>query len=387
MKIAGYEVHPAAQLFPMLDEVALQRLAEDIKANGQKVPIVLLAGQVLDGRNRLLACKKAGIEPFFVEFDTGNPWRAVWSYNRERRQIEDAIRLGLIGKEMIKGSDSWEAKQEKARELTSKAHSEAGKKGGRGNKAPPSREGPAFQAAPRDRSRTEAARLAEEIGGVSRSTMERVIELEKKATPAQVEAVRQGQSEGLQVLREVKREAKHASIAEQSKSAKPIGDVQPCPIVYADPPWQYGNTAGASAAEDEYPTMPLADICALPVPATKDAVLFLWATSPLLPEAMKVIDAWGFTYKGSIVWDKDMGTGNWVLNCHELLLIAVRGDIPCPAPANRPKSVVRAPRGKHSAKPEVFAEMIERMFPGLPKVEMFARRVRAGWSAWGNQAA
>jgi len=199
--------------------------------------------------------------------------------------------------------------------------------------------------------------------------------------------VASGKSELNKVLREVKRTEKHAEIAEQAKSAKPIGDVKPCPVVYADPPWQYGNTAGASAAEDEYPTMPLADICALQVPATKDAVLFLWATSPLLPEAMQVINAWGFTYKGSIVWDKDMGTGNWVLNCHELLLIAVRGDIPCPAPANRPKSVVRAPRGKHSAKPEAFAEMIERMFPGLPKVEMFARVVRAGWSAWGNQAA
>lgn len=189
------------------------------------------------------------------------------------------------------------------------------------------------------------------------------------------------------LVREVERHEKHAEIAAQSRTMPAINSVQPCPIVYADPPWQYGNTAGASAAEDEYPTMPLADICALEVPATKDAVLFLWATSPLLPEALQVVSAWGFTYKGSMVWDKDMGTGNWVLNAHELLLIAVRGDMPCPAPENRPKSVIRAARGRHSEKPEAFAEAIERMFPGLPKVEMFARKTRSGWTTWGNEAA
>jgi N6-adenosine-specific RNA methylase IME4 len=221
---------------------------------------------------------------------------------------------------------------------------------------------------------------------VSTSTAKRALELKTKA-PERFAQVASGKAELNKELREVKREEKHASIAEQSRSSRPLGEVQSCPIIYADPPWQYGNTAGASAAEDEYPTMPLADICALVPPATKDAVLFLWATSPLLPEAMQVITAWGFTYKGSMVWDKDMGTGNWVLNCHELLLIAVRGDIPCPAPSNRPKSVVRAKRGAHSAKPEEFAQLIERMFPTLPKVEMFARKTRDGWTVWGNQAA
>jgi N6-adenosine-specific RNA methylase IME4 len=189
------------------------------------------------------------------------------------------------------------------------------------------------------------------------------------------------------LVSEVQRAGKLDAIAEQARSTPALGAVKPCPVVYADPPWQYGNTAGASAAADQYPTMPLADICALKVPATKDAVLFLWATSPLLPEALQVVTAWGFTYKGSMVWDKGSGTGNWVLNAHELLLIAVRGDMPCPAPANRPVSVIRAPTSRHSEKPEAFAEAIERMFPGLPKVEMFARRVREGWATWGNEAA
>ncbi len=228
--------------------------------------------------------------------------------------------------------------------------------------------------------------------GISRtqsSDWQRVAAVPREKFEAHVQAVRtKGERiTTAPIIREAKREEKHAAIAKQSKDATPIGLVQPCPIVYADPPWQYGNTSCAVAAEDQYPTMPLADICALEIPATKDAVLFLWATSPLLPEALKVIEAWGFSYKGSMVWDKGMGTGNWVLNCHELLLIAVRGDFPCPAPENRPKSVVRARRGRHSAKPEEFAHLIELMFPGLPRVEMFARHAREGWLIWGNEAA
>jgi N6-adenosine-specific RNA methylase IME4 len=212
-------------------------------------------------------------------------------------------------------------------------------------------------------------------------------EIRKKKEKGESSLVSLTSRDIVKVVRELKREEKLEGIAEEGAKMAPLAGTKPCPVVYADPPWQYGNTAGASAAADQYPTMPLADICALKVPATKDAVLFLWATSPLLPEALQVVTTWGFTYKGSMVWDKGSGTGNWVLNAHELLLIAVRGDMPCPAPANRPVSIIRTPASRHSEKPEAFAEAIERMFPGLPRVEMFARRTRVGWSAWGNEAA
>jgi N6-adenosine-specific RNA methylase IME4 len=194
----------------------------------------------------------------------------------------------------------------------------------------------------------------------------------------------------LALAREVGRVETLSDIAEKAKKLEPLNGVTPCPVIYADPPWEYGNTAGASAVADEYPTMSLEEICALPVPATPDAVLFLWATSPLLPEAMRVIEAWGFSYKGSMIWDKGMGTGNWVLNCHELLLIAVRGKMPCPAPENRPKSVIQAARGRHSEKPDEFAEAIRAMYPQFTekqRFEMFARKPRDGFTVWGNQAA
>lgn len=163
------------------------------------------------------------------------------------------------------------------------------------------------------------------------------------------------------------------------------------PIVYCDPPWRYEHSSTDNRKiENHYPTMTLDEICALPVAAvaTPDSVLFLWATSPKLAEAMQVIDAWGYTYRTCIVWDKErIGMGYYARQQHELLLIAARGAVPVPEPANRPSSVVRIRRDEeHSAKPTIFYEMIERMYPGLPRVELFARNRRTGWAAWGNQA-
>jgi N6-adenosine-specific RNA methylase IME4 len=100
------------------------------------------------------------------------------------------------------------------------------------------------------------------------------------------------------------------------------------------------------------------------------------------------MDAWGFDYRSHQIWNKDrIGTGYWFRNKHELLLVGVRGDIPAPAPGENDTSVIDARRGEHSAKPEVFLEMIERLYPNLPKIELNRRGpARAGWDAWGNEA-
>jgi N6-adenosine-specific RNA methylase IME4 len=136
--------------------------------------------------------------------------------------------------------------------------------------------------------------------------------------------------------------------------------------------------------------MSLEDICALPVSqvATSDAVLLLWATTPKLDEAMRVIAAWGFRYRTAFVWVKDkVGTGYYVRMQHEHLLIATRGEMPVPKPTSLHASVVHAPRGAHSVKPAIFYEIIERLYPEYPKRELFLRgQPRPGWLGWGNQA-
>ena len=121
---------------------------------------------------------------------------------------------------------------------------------------------------------------------------------------------------------------------------------------------------------------------------------FLWATVPTLMQAGEVMAAWGFRYKSHIVWlkkdrkgEKDRaGTGYWNCCVHEILLIGTRGDIPARAQGTQQDSVVAAPIGEHSAKPEAFAEMIERLYPTLPKIELFARgKARPGWDPWGTR--
>jgi len=88
------------------------------------------------------------------------------------------------------------------------------------------------------------------------------------------------------------------------------------------------------------------------------------------------------------VWSKDrIGNGYWFRNKHELLLVGTRGDIPAPAPGDQYQSVIQARAGPHSQKPFHFHEIIEDMFPNLPRIELFARRKRTGWAVWGNEVA
>ena len=165
-------------------------------------------------------------------------------------------------------------------------------------------------------------------------------------------------------------------------------------VIVADPEWRwepYSRETGMDrAADNHYPTTPTDVIAARDVPsiAADDCVLFLWATVPMLPDALQVMAKWGFTYKSHAVWDKvHIGTGYWFRNRHELLLVGTKGAIPAPAMGEQIGSVWTIVRKQHSAKPEQFLELIEQYFPNLPKIELNRRGpARPGWDAWGNEA-
>lgn len=157
-------------------------------------------------------------------------------------------------------------------------------------------------------------------------------------------------------------------------------------VIYADPPWQYYNGGPRGGIDAQYATMSDSEICALKVPADKDCVLYLWATMPRLPVALDVINAWGFSYKAGAVWDKErLGIGYWFRGQHELLLVGVRGDVHPPLPEHRIRSVIRAPIGKHSSKPDYVRDQIEKWFPNVRRLEMFSRLKRPGWDVFGNE--
>ena len=193
-------------------------------------------------------------------------------------------------------------------------------------------------------------------------------------------------ADGIRAERRADRVAKLVEISSGNAAIEDVDRV--FPVIYADPPWRYEHAVSESRAiENQYPTMELDAICALKPPATGDAILFLWATSPKLAEAMRVVADWGFVYRTCMVWDKlVIGMGYYARQRHELLLIATRGAPPAPAPGDRPDSVISIKRGEHSTKPTRFYEIIEAMYPELPKIELFARTPRDGWSRWGNQS-
>lgn len=175
------------------------------------------------------------------------------------------------------------------------------------------------------------------------------------------------------------------------------------PIGYADPPWQQEAWSDETGQDKGlmYPSMPLDEIKALCAgensPFTPDAVLFLWVPFNRIDDGIEVLKAWGFEYVTAIVWDKvDIGMGRWVRDRAEMLLIGKRGKISlAPEMGKQPQSLYAEKKSEHSRKPVWFAEQIERIWPGLRKLELFQRReslaegdvrLNGRWEFWGNQA-
>jgi len=180
--------------------------------------------------------------------------------------------------------------------------------------------------------------------------------------------------------------------------------------IMADPPWQFANKTGKVAPEhkrlNRYPTMPLADICAMPVAQLADdpAHLYLWVPNALLPEGLQVMKAWGFDYKSNIVWEKirkdggpdGRGVGFYFRNVTEILLFGVRGKAARTLAPGRSQvnfisaaepdgDLVKTRKREHSRKPDEQYGIIESCSRG-PYLELFARGQREGWTVWGNQA-
>jgi N6-adenosine-specific RNA methylase IME4 len=170
--------------------------------------------------------------------------------------------------------------------------------------------------------------------------------------------------------------------------------------VLADPPWRFQNRTGKMAPEHRrlarYGTLTFDEIAALPVGAITAPVshLYLWVPNALMPEGLRVMAAWGYTYKTNIVWHKvrkdggpdGRGVGFYFRNVTELILFGVRGkNARTLAAGRRQVNFLATRKREHSRKPDEQYRIIEACSPG-PYLELFARGVRPGWTIWGNQA-
>jgi N6-adenosine-specific RNA methylase IME4 len=168
--------------------------------------------------------------------------------------------------------------------------------------------------------------------------------------------------------------------------------------ILADPPWQFQNRTGKMAPEHRrllrYPTMNLNEIVELPVSklAAAQSHLYLWVPNALLQEGLRVMEAWGFTYKSNLVWYKvrhdggpdGRGVGFYFRNVTELVLFGVRGSLRTLPPGRRQVNLLATRKREHSRKPDEIYDIIEACSPG-PHLEIFARFCRPGWDQWGNE--
>lgn len=379
--IGEYKVHPAADAWPMMDDGRYAELMADIKANGQREPITLCDGLLLDGRNRHRACIDLKITPITRNFE-GDPWAFAWSLNGNRRDLAD-VQRALIKLACNEGSEKWNNKRNAIKEEGNRKRSEAAKVQPRtpdGNRLAEKTQVVDHNEPLPDPEKKHASREARAVeANVSSSTMQRAEYIATR--PEIAKKVIAGEIKPAEAIRQIKRERIEKEVPE------PTGKYR---VIYADPPWSYGNSMPDYATDqrDHYPVMAMSDICALPVRewAEDDAVLFLWVTSPILEESFQVIRAWGFKYKASFVWDKvghNMGHYNSVR--HEFLLVCTRGSCQ-PDVRKLFDSVQSIERTEHSKKPDEFYNIIETIYPKGERIEMFARRPREGWKAYGNQS-
>ncbi len=376
-------IHPLAELFPMMEGDALAGLADDIAKHGQREAIVLLDGAILDGRNRFSACEIAGVEPRFRDFEGDDPLAFVLSLNLTRRHLNESQRA-MVAARLANMRHGGDRRSDQAANLPLVSQAQAADLLHVGARTVRDAVAVRESAEPEIKRVVDAGKMAVSAAAqAAKLPVERQRAIAERAEAGDANAARTILKKEVRATREAALAAEQCALPQ-----KKFG------VILADPEWRFEpwsrETGLDRAADNHYPTSALEVIAARDVAsiAAKDCVLFLWATAPMLPHALVVMAAWGFTYKSHAIWGKDrMGNGYWFRNKHELLLVGTRGDVPAPAMGTQWLSLIEGPWAGHSAKPEIFLEMIERYFPRLPKIELNRRGpARPGWSAWGNEA-
>lgn len=338
------------QLLDALRSEEYAALEADIGARGVMIPVELDEhGSVLDGHHRKTIATKLGVDCPTV----------VRRFETEQAKLEHVLKLNLARRHLQ--PYEWGLAFKKLLEVR-------GVKTTRGPKHA-------------DGISDTVSEIASELGVEERTARRRLAQAD--AYEALPDEQQRQVANREATIRQAQREARKSTTHEPS--SLPPGKYR---VIYADPPWSYGDklTDSYGGTQHHYPTMSLPELNAMPVRdlVADDAVLFLWATSPLLPDALDLAASWGFAYKASFVWDKlAHNFGHYQSVRHEFLLLCTAGK--CLPDSDRLEpSVIRVKRTTHSTKPQEARAMIERMYRG-PRIELFARTKHPEWECWGNQ--
>lgn len=367
-------------LIPALSAEEYGQLEENILHDGIRDALIVWDGILLDGHNRYEIAQKYNL-PYEVQemtFDSRSDaeiWVIKNQFGRRNLSAYDRSILALRLKPII-------AAQAKEKEQERKTTFQKSEK----------------SSLPAVNTTKEIAKAA----GVSHDTIAKVEKIETQATPEIKAAVKSGEMSINQAYQATRREEKKAEvqkrIEEYAEVQTGVIDIEKPEkkynIIYADPPWRYWESGNKNQSE-HYKTMTIDDICSLPVKdiVAENSVLFLWVTYPILAEAFRVIESWGFKYStAAFVWVKKnktadspfFGCGAWTRANSELCLLATRGSVQrLDATISQ---IVESPIEEHSKKPNIVRELIERLVGKLPRVELFCRNPADGWDVWGNEA-
>jgi N6-adenosine-specific RNA methylase IME4 len=375
--------HPLANIFPPMEGAAFDALVADIKANGLREPLVMFGGLLLDGRNRWRAAEAAGItitDKDIKQFDPkkyGDPLAFVISMNLQRRQLDESQRA-MVAAKLANLKDG-----QRSDEVSGTSIEGAAMLLNVGRASVERAKTVQREAVPEIVTAVEQGHLAVSLGArAAKMSAEDQAEVAARAAKGEINVVRKVIKQKIRKEKELRLGAKQIALPQKKYG-----------VILADPEWKFETWSQLglvnTSPDNHYPTSALAEIKARGVASISadDCVLFLWGTVPMTPQALEVMAAWGFRYVTNFAWVKDHpGTGYWNRNQHETLFIGTKGKPPAPAPGTQWSSVIFAPVGEHSEKPERVLEMIEAYFPTLPKIELNRRgAARAGWDAWGNE--
>ena len=344
------KAHEIAEIFPLMSSKEFSELKRDIKENGLLDPVVVYEGQILDGRNRYNACKELKLDYTTREYDGDNPLQYVMSTNLKRRHLTDSQKA-IVGIRYKKYYAKY-YHQGTRTDLINGTSSMSS----------------------RDR--------AGEVVGVSGRYID-IAEEVLKARPEKEKEIMLGDIKLKQVYRDIKLEKQKKEI-EQIKEV--TGEYE---VIVIDPPWKYSeddeydNEYYMGRVVAPYPTMTIPDIRNIKLPTADNCVLWLWTTQRFIWDAKEILEAWGFNYKAVLVWDKEkLGIGKTLRMQCEFCLIGFKGK-PYWSLSNE-RDIIREPKTEHSAKPDVFYKLVERLTSGR-KLDYFARKKREGWDVYGDE--
>jgi N6-adenosine-specific RNA methylase IME4/ParB-like chromosome segregation protein Spo0J len=374
--------HPLADLFPPLSRDEYAALRDSIRANGQREPITLHRdGRIIDGRHREAACAELGIAVTTRTFDGSDAdiLQFVLDLNLKRRHL-DASQRAMIAADL---TNLGEGRPGKTAQICAVSQQHAAEL------LNVSRRSVQHAVDVRDHAIPEIAAAVRQ-GHMSVSKAAHVADLSEAGQQRVAAEMHNGKSLATTVLA-AKRRERIAAIEVAANNCRLTALGRTFPVLYADPPWRWESwSAGGmlKAGEMHYPTMPTAEIAALSVAeiAAKDAALFMWFLPGMMPDALRVVEAWGFTYITFVIALKPRITcGHWFRSQFEPLLLATRVNMP-PPPELHSSVFEWTTSGPHSMKPNSVRDWIASAYPNVGRIELFARTASPGWMAWGNQA-